>query len=56
MVKFRGVSKDDMTPYLETAVSITCDLSVTQQKEQQMFKKNPPNYFSYKIKYHMYNR
>ena len=31
MVKFRGVSKNYMTPYLETAVKIACDLCVTQQ-------------------------
>ena len=36
------------------------DLRINKQrpvcKEQQMFKKKPPNYFTYKIKYHMYNQ
>ena len=32
MVKFRDVSKNDMTPYLETAVQIASDLCVTQHK------------------------
>ena len=32
MVELRGVSKSDMTPSLETAVEIACDLCVTQQK------------------------
>ena len=55
MVKFSGVSKIDMTPYLETAVLIAYDLCVTQQKGTNV-KKNPLNYFTYKIKYHMYNQ
>ena len=39
MVKFRGVSKNDMTPYQETAV-LACDLCVTQQKgTTNVFKK-----------------
>ena len=46
-----------MTPYLEIAVKIACDLYVTQQKETTNVKKNKtPNYFINKIKYHMYNR
>ena len=41
MVKFRGVSKNDMTPYLETAVKIADDLCVTQQQgTTNVFKKN----------------
>ena len=39
MVKFRGVSKNDMTPYLEIAVYIACDLCVTQQKGTTNVKK-----------------
>ena len=39
MVKLRGVSKNDMTPYLETVVQITCDLCVTQQKATTNVKK-----------------
>ena len=39
MVKFRGVSKNDMTPYLQTAVQISCDLCVTQQKGTTNVKK-----------------
>ena len=31
MVKFRGVSKNDMTPYQKTAV-LSCDLCVSQQR------------------------
>ena len=56
MVKLRGVSKNDMTPYLETALKIAFDLCVTQQKITTNVKKKPPNYFTYKIKYHMYNQ
>ena len=37
--KIRGVSKNDMTQYLETAC-------VTKQKGTQMLKKNPQNYFT----------
>ena len=39
-----------MTPYLETEVYIACDLCVHNKKDQQM------NFFTYKIKYHLYNQ
>ena len=42
-------------PSLETAVLIACDLCVTQQNGTTNVKKTP-NYFTYKIKYHMYNQ
>ena len=51
MVKFRGVSKNEMTLYLqidntETAVQIACDMCVTQHKGATNVK-NPPNFFTY---------
>ena len=39
MVKFRVVSKNDMTPYQETVVYIVCDLCVPQQKGTTNVKK-----------------
>ena len=41
MVKFRGVSKNDMTPYLVTAGYIAGDLCVTKQKGTTNVKKKP---------------
>ena len=51
-----SVSKNYMTPHLETAVLIACDLCVTQQKGRTKVKKKTPNYFIYEIKCHMYNK
>ena len=45
-----------MTPYLDTAVYIACGLRVKLEKGTTNVKKKLQNYFTYKIKHHMYNQ
>ena len=52
----KWLNLEKMTLYLlidhtETAVQIACDMCVTQHKGT-----TKPNFFTYKIKYHVYNQ